>query len=1474
MSSLPEGLLERLKNRQAILVAGLGCSSLADFPGWSELGKRLSECISDEADKKAVLALLRCGQLGAAVALCRELVAEDAVAEVLRDASPPTTAVPESLRALARAPWRGIVTTALDNLWPAASADDAELSSRTVLAGKAASLDSGHGRFLVQIFGRFDVASSLCLAARQIAQKIVATGAAEFLQRLHKKWSFVFVGFSPNDPDLALLAGRVLGANATTVEHYFVAPALSVLDEKRVKAEWGLLPVSVEETLEDAIAALTEGCLLASNKPSADEVEAWLERLTRDPLDGEAADMLNHGLAKLRENGEWERLVAALVSRVELEQDPAKQAADLHEAGLVIDKELRTPERAYHVLMTALRLTPKNADLLADTKRMAEAAKQSEEFLRELRDLERESAEADESKPMALGVGRLLAEDPSQRHEAITSFQKVLERDPTNPEAVESLEALYRAAERWDDLRSLYEKTLDRDPANGVLAGKLVELYERLQQASQLIEFLQARLARDPDDDAAYVKLESIYQQGQRWQPLGALYERRLARKEGETDVAVEEKLEALYGKTQQWQPLGALYERQLAHRPDDADILDKVEQLYRRSDEWRLLADLLERRAAKKSPAEARAARLERAALFVDKLKDTDAALATARAFLPDDPAAAEEIYAKCVECDSGNPAAFAALAELARNRGDYLRAAKFYLDAVERTQNPIELGRLFAEAAAVHLDHLSDESKAVELLERALAADPEQLAAAERLATLREKREDWPAAEPLLDLLLRKAIDTPARIALCQRLGRVLRKLGKLDKAAAVLNENKKLDQESPALAREMGDLAFERQAWTDARAEYELALSLLGTNASSAERAALLEKVGDCAVHMGDESTALLSFEEAQALEPDKRSVLEALAGLRSARQEWKEVKSLKWRILPLLPPGEESVKLLEEIGDLQREKLGDWTGAMQTYEEALEAEPNRRGILYKTLDFYTQEKDWPEAVTTLEKLAELESDAQSRAKLNYAIAAIYRDELRNDGKAIELFSKVLDDNPLYPKAFEAIEKLLAEGKQWKELERAYRKQIKRLPQDTPNETKLRLWDALADVALKQHDKESAALTMEVAASLDRDNLARQERLAQMYFALGTSGADKAIAQHQYLLSKQPDRIDSYKALAALYFQSGAHDKMWCVAGAMTCLGKADPPLRALYDNFRPTQLLTATGKFNDDIWRKVLHPSENPYLSALLAVLSPAIARTTAQPHKVIGLARQNRIDLAGGNWSYAAALRYVANTVETPIPDVFIRNDVPGTANPINLKEKNTLTPALVIGIGFDQLSSQSQVVFDLAKRMVMLRPERFPRYSLATPAALEIAIRAGLQLGGAPIGHGGHGDEVDKMAKKLDQRLSAPIKAELKGIAKRYVDACGETVDVAAWIVGSDLTASRAALVLCGDIVAATNVLALEPTGQSLWPVQDRIKDLIAFFVSEDHFLIRAALGMQVTMAPLTTAAESRQQVQAQVKAP
>jgi hypothetical protein len=45
-------------------------------------------------------------------------------------------------------------------------------------------------------------------------------------------------------------------------------------------------------------------------------------------------------------------------------------------------------------------------------------------------------------------------------------------------------------------------------------------------------------------------------------------------------------------------------------------------------------------------------------------------------------------------------------------------------------------------------------------------------------------------------------------------------------------------------------------------------------------------------------------------------------------------------------------------------------------------------------------------------------------------------------------------------------------------------------------------------------------------------------------------------------------------------------------------------------------------------------------------------------------------------------------------------------------------------------------------------------------------------------------------------------------------------------------------------------------VLALEPSGQSPLLLAERMNDLLAYFVSDDHFAARAALGVQVNITP------------------
>ncbi len=88
MTDWPTSLIERIKARQAILVAGLGCSRLVGRPGWAELGERLVDWLDDEEERGRVRALLAAGRIATAITFLRARLADDVVVEVLKDAYP------------------------------------------------------------------------------------------------------------------------------------------------------------------------------------------------------------------------------------------------------------------------------------------------------------------------------------------------------------------------------------------------------------------------------------------------------------------------------------------------------------------------------------------------------------------------------------------------------------------------------------------------------------------------------------------------------------------------------------------------------------------------------------------------------------------------------------------------------------------------------------------------------------------------------------------------------------------------------------------------------------------------------------------------------------------------------------------------------------------------------------------------------------------------------------------------------------------------------------------------------------------------------------------------------------------------------------------------------------------------------------------------------------------------------------------
>src|SRR5690606_4050639 len=120
----------------------------------------------------------------------------------------------------------------------------------------------------------------------------------------------------------------------------------------------------------------------------------------------------------------------------------------------------------------------------------------------------------------------------------------------------------------------------------------------------------------------------------------------------------------------------------------------------------------------------------------------------------------------------------------------------------------------KLTRRLAALHHDQLSEHARAVELYRRALAIDPDDLAAAEALADIFSRRgdraEQRAALERVLQIARHTAAGSAVEAATLRELAHLARAGGDLERAAAHLEEAFAAAPEDPQAPLERADLA----------------------------------------------------------------------------------------------------------------------------------------------------------------------------------------------------------------------------------------------------------------------------------------------------------------------------------------------------------------------------------------------------------------------------------------------------------------------------------------------------------------------------------------------------------------------------------------------------------------------------------------------------------------------------------------
>ncbi|HTJ46947.1 MAG TPA: SIR2 family protein [Kofleriaceae bacterium] len=1168
----------------------------------------------------------------------------------------------------------------------------------------------------------------------------------------------------------------------------------------------------------------------------------------------------------LRKQSKWAELADELRAHVEVEGSDAAKVDLLLSLGDLCESHLAQNAKAIEAYQQAADLDAHNDDALAALERLYRRDERWGSLAKVLeRRAEMSEGAGDTGRAAALRreLATLRAEKLGDLEGAIARYEAALTADGADQAALRALIDLYDKTGRTDD----YLRTLERQAAVAPEGERLAVLRKLAAELSEQgdKEGAQARaraayekiLDLDANADDAYRGLERILRSTDAWYDLVSLVERHIA-----ASKSPAQRIELFL-------QVADVHEKELSdpHRAIEAHLnvlaideksqaaLSALARLYQRTEAYDRAVDVLARHAQQEGN---RAAPLwaDAGRLALEQLHDAELA---------------ERHLEKALALDATHLGALRAMAELHRERASWGNAVEFLLRAEQASASRLERVGFLTEAAELAESKLDDAPRALELLERVLRLDPDHEEAGQKVADRMINARRWDDALPVLEMLARKAegpghgdrLENARRQA---QLGKAYEELHRAEKAAK--HYRNAVDADPDNLSASLGlaatlmteakahEASAAEELWKEVDRRYREVLARHRTGLADGQVADIWHHLGVASRALGDDKKAENALRRALERDPLHEPTLQALVDLAGQKGDWKTVVESKRALLEGAPDAIK-VKLFDEIGDIQRGKLRDVAAAVGAYLEALKLSAGSHVLLHKLLDAYTEQKQWRRAVETLDQLAGEDPAADRRARYQYTAAVIARDELGDADLAVERFAAALDEVATTPKAFEAIDKLLTERKDWKNLARAYRKHLKRLGDDAPPERLLEMWTRLGDVCLDHlGDTEAAIAAYEVAADLAPDDAQRHEQLADLYLEAGESRRPDAIEELQTLLAHQPDRVELYKTLSGLYSNEHELDKAWCLAQALVFLGAATDAEKQLYNRFRAVQFAPATRRLTEELWQKaVIHPREDRHVGAIFGATLGALAATTAQPPAAFGLDPARRVDLDRDSRAVMRVAKVAASILALDPPPMVWAQEGSDGLKVANTVDRGKLVPSLLVDANHLAKTDERELAFEVGKRLAYMRPERFVNLALQTLPKIENAFMAALVAADSKLS-GHHGpveaaDDAKKLASQLKGQVPTAVLDQVGLIGGKLGGRLGNGL-IPSWRSAADLTANRVGFILCNDLEVAARMVATETAAMSTLPAKERLRDLLAYAVSEPYFQVRRHLGIHV----------------------
>jgi tetratricopeptide (TPR) repeat protein len=265
--------------------------------------------------------------------------------------------------------------------------------------------------------------------------------------------------------------------------------------------------------------------------PGHDGARAALEAMLQEGRHAVEAARVLEPVYETR--GDWSALVTAL--NVQLaEIDDVRERLDLlNRIAQIYTVQLGDGRQAFESYLRALQVAPMDNGTLDRLDMLASEQNRYPEYVMALADIASKSEDPEVARASWLRAAQLQDVQLQDLEAAIVSYGHILEAEPGDLQALESLESLHRRAERWGDLLTVLRQRahLTNDmQAKEALLSEMAAIYDRrLGQPSESIACYQELLQADPTNMRALTALDELYERQQAWPELAENVERHVS---------------------------------------------------------------------------------------------------------------------------------------------------------------------------------------------------------------------------------------------------------------------------------------------------------------------------------------------------------------------------------------------------------------------------------------------------------------------------------------------------------------------------------------------------------------------------------------------------------------------------------------------------------------------------------------------------------------------------------------------------------------------------------------------------------------------------------------------------------------------------------------------------------------------------------------------------------------------------------